>query len=339
MGQLVQFEFEDHYIIYIVLVLGMLSCCRCFVDSLGSFVQNVDRCVDASCCDVRDACGVQDASVCALVLRRALLLFCFAQPLLLPAVRFAAQREHMQAHSAVWLLRVLQSAPLSPTAAPLGALAASASNATQVHVHLGVIEIDYLMLAVVFALSASVNVWFFTNWSHSLDGAALWDCEVSDSEAWFSFELSYYVQVLFMNWTLLALACREQTLLHVYYAGLALALVIWFFLAASRFKHDSMLEHYGATVAFAVLLSTLLPLWETMTTACPLSQAACAVHAVCVGALVLGHYTAFGQASAGYVTLLRFGVTVLCSVFNMVAVALDDGLCARGSVAEAKTFS
>ena len=332
MGQTVHFEFEDHYIIYIVLVLGMLSCCRCFVDSFGSCVQGVDRCVDGSCCDVREACGLPDASVCSLVLRRSVLLFCFAQPLLLPLVRFVAQHEHMAAHDEVWLLQVQR----ADTAYP-GASAQAAANATgplqdKPAMRLGVIEIDYLVIAVAFALTNSVNVWFFTNWSSTLDGAAVWDCELSDSAPWFSFELSYYVQVLFMNWMLLALVCREQTLLHVYYVGLALALVVCFFLASSRFAHDTPLEHYGATAAFSVLLLALLPLWETMTTACPVSLAACAVHAVCVGALVLGHHTASGQASAAYVCLLRFGVTVLCGVFNMVVLALDDGLCARGSV-------
>jgi len=312
-------DFQDHYIIYIVVILGLLSCCRCFVETCGTFVQGVDRCVDSSCCDMREACGVADASVCALVLRRTVLLFCFGQPLLLWAVRVIAQSEHMQLHPQVWLLRLDKSQPWA---------AGGVGNSTANTVRLGVVEIDYLLPAVVFGLTNSINVMFFASWSKTLHGGLPWDCDVSESAAWFNFELSYYIQVLFMNWMLLTLVCREQTLLYVYYVGLALALIVCYFLAASRFTHDTKLEHYGATVAFAVLLLTLLPLWENMTTTCSVSMAACAVHALCVFALVLGHYTAFGQASAAYICLVRFGVTVVCGVFNMVVVALDDGLCA-----------
>jgi len=317
-------DFQDHYIIYIVLILAMLSCCRCFVEMCGTCMQGVDRCVDGACCDMREACGVADASVCALMLRRTVLLFCFGQPLLLWAVRVIAQSEHMQFHPQVWLLQLDTSAPR---------VAGAVGNSTLSTVRLGIVEIDYLLLAVVFGLTNSFNVLFFASWSKSLDGGTPWDCDVSESTAWFNFEVSYYVQVLCMNWMLLALVCREQTLLHVYYVGLALALIIWFFLAASRFPNDTKLEHYGATVAFGVLLLTLLPLWENMTTTCSVSIAACAVHVVCVLALVMGHYTAFGQASAAYICLVRFGVTVLCGIFNMVVVALDDGLCAQSVVA------
>jgi len=317
-------DFQVHYIIYIVLILAMLSCCRCFVEMCGTCMQGVDRCVDGACCDMREACGVADASVCALMLRRTVLLFCFGQPLLLWAVRVIAQSEHMQFHPQVWLLQLDTSAPR---------VAGAVGNSTLSTVRLGIVEIDYLLLAVVFGLTNSFNVLFFASWSKSLDGGTPWDCDVSESTAWFNFEVSYYVQVLCMNWMLLALVCREQTLLHVYYVGLALALIIWFFLAASRFPNDTKLEHYGATVAFGVLLLTLLPLWENMTTTCSVSIAACAVHVVCVLALVMGHYTAFGQASAAYICLVRFGVTVLCGIFNMVVVALDDGLCAQSVVA------
>ena len=56
-------EFQDHYIIYVGLSLGMLCCCRGLVESLASCVWGVDDCVDASCCDVRQACGLQDACI------------------------------------------------------------------------------------------------------------------------------------------------------------------------------------------------------------------------------------------------------------------------------------
>jgi len=62
-------------------------------------------------------------------------------------------------------------------------------------------------------------------------------------------------------------------------------------------------------VVFSMLLLTLLPLWDSLATSCSVSLAASALHAVCVWALVLGHYSAFGNASAAYVCLLRFGVT------------------------------
>jgi len=316
-------EFHDHYIIYVGLGLGMLCCCRGLVESLSSCVRGVDECVEASCCNVREACGLQDASVCALLLRRVVLLFCLGQPLLLSTVRLLAKREHLKWHVSAWLLQ----AERAPDAALYNATLAAPGT------RLGVVEMDYLLLALPFAFASAANALAFTRWSHAQDGATVWDCSVSDSDTWFSFELSYYVQVLCMNWMLLALACREHTVLEVYFAGLALALVTWYFLAASRFPHDTKMEHWVGSVAFGVLLLALLPLWDSLASSCSVSLAAGALHAVCVWALVLGHYSAFGTASAGYVCLLRFGVTVLCGAFNMVVLALDDDLCAPVRVA------
>jgi len=316
-------EFQDHYIIYVGLGLGMLCCFRGLIESLASCVRGVDDCVDASCCDVRSACGLQDASVCALLLRRAVLLFCLGQPLLLSAVRLLAKRDHLKWHVSAWLLQAERAAP------------AALGNATLAAplVRLGVVEMDYLLLALPFAFASAANALAFTRWSHTQDGATAWDCNVSESDTWFGFELTYYVQVLCMNWMLLGLACREHTVLEVYFVGLALALVTWYFLAASRFPHDTKLDHWVGSVAFSVLLLTLLPLWDSLATTCSVSLAACALHTVCVWALVLAHYSAFGNASAAYICLLRFGVTVLCGVFNMVVLALDDDLCAPVLVA------
>jgi len=331
-------DFDDRYIVYVVVIMCVLCCCQGLLQSFGSVVQAADQCVEAtcsSCCDVPGCCGQQDSSMCAVLLRRAVLLFCFGQPPLLYAVRFLSQPEHLKLHNEVWLLQ-LERGPALPAGAagnmtlPLQEVLPSMPSMPSMH--LAVLEIDYLLLAVAFGLSNSCNVLFFTTWSNTLNGSIPWDGALSESKAWFNFELSYYVQVLFMNWMLLALACRGQTVLHVYYVGLTLALVTWFFLAASRFAPDSSLEHYCATVAFTVLLLTMLPLWESMTSPCPVSLAAGAMLVASISALVLGHYTAFGQASAAYICLVRFGVTVFCGVFNMVVLALDDGLCARGSV-------
>jgi len=317
-------DFDDRYIVYVAVIMCVLCCCQSIMHSFGSIVQGVDRCVEAtSCCDIPECCGHQEAGMCALLLRRVVLLFCFAQPPLLYAVRFFSQPEHLKLHNEVWLLQLERGG---------GATANTTLSLPLPSVHLGVLEIDYLLLAVAFGLSNSCNVLFFTTWSNTLDGATPWDCAMSESKAWFNYELSYYVQVVFMNWMLLALACRGQTVLQVYYVGITLALITWFFLAASRFTHDTSLEHYCATVAFTVLLLTMLPLWESMTSTCPVSLAAGAMLVTSITALVLGHYTAFGQASAAYICLVRSAVTVLCGVFNMVVLALDDGLCARGSV-------
>ena len=325
-------EFHDHYIIYVGLALGLLCCCRGLVESLGSCVRGVDECVDASCCDVRQACGLQDASVSALLLRRATLLFCLGQPLLLSAVRLLAKRDHLKWHVSAWLLQA-ERAGGAPDALGSALNAQQNTTAAAPLVRLGVVEMDYLLLALQFAFASAANALAFTRWSLAQDGATAWDGSVADSDAWFGFELSYYVQVLCMNWMLLGLACREHTVLEVFFAGLALALVTWYFLAASRFPLDTKLDHWVGSVAFAVLLLALLPLWDSLATACPVSLAAAALHAACVWALVLGHHSAFGGASAAYICLLRFGVTVLCGIFNMVVLALDDDLCAPVRVA------
>jgi len=83
------FDVDDHYIIYVAVIMCVLCCCQGIMHSFGSLVQGVDWCAKAtcsSCCDLPECCGQQDTSMCALLLRRVVLLFCFAQPPLLYAV-------------------------------------------------------------------------------------------------------------------------------------------------------------------------------------------------------------------------------------------------------------
>ena len=158
-------EFHDHYIIYVGLALGLLCCCRGLVESLGSCVRGVDECVDANCCDVREACGLQDASVCALLLRRAVLLFCLGQPLLLSAVRLLAKRDHLKWHVSAWLLQAERAGGDSGSA--LGSALNAPQNTTLAAplVRLGVVEMDYLLLALPFAFASAANALAFTRWS------------------------------------------------------------------------------------------------------------------------------------------------------------------------------
>lgn len=308
-----QVEFEDHYVVYIVLILWMLCCCRGLLETCGSLVQTVDSCIDASCCDVRELIGLQDGSVCAVLLRRVVIVFCFLQPLLLCAVRLMAKQEHMDWHSTLRLCMLADA--VNTTAVPVVA-------------SVQVVEVDYLLLAMPLAVMTSLNCVLFTQWSRTLDGATAWDPSVSESEEWFCYEVSYYAQVACMNWLLVAQASRDQTVLEVFYAGLAISLVVWFFLAASRFPDESGLEHWGNTIAFTVLLMALIPVWDVMTrVSCSLSVAASAVHGFCVLSLVLSHYMASGQHTVAYICLVRFGVTLCCGVFNMVVLSLGDNVC------------
>jgi len=315
-----QIDFEDHYIVYVVLILWMLCCCRGLLQTCGNCVQAMDVCLEASCCDLRVVLGVQDVSVCAALLRRVVIVFCFVQPLVLCAVRLAAKQEHLDWHKTLRLSYVdVRGASGNITDAGPG-LSAGTS--------LRLVEVDYLLLAMPLAVATSLHCVLFTQWSHTLDSATAWDHSVSDSEEWLCYEMSYYVLVACMNWLLLALACREQTVLEVYYAGLALSMVMWCFMGASRFPNESAQDHWGATAAFSVLLLALVPVWDSMTrSSCVLSIAAVALHACCVCVLVLSHYLALGQSSVASICLTRFGVILSCSVFNMVVLALGDDVC------------
>ena len=307
-----QVEFEDHYVVYVVLLLWLLCCCRGLLETCGSVMHAVDACIDSSCCDVRELLGLHDGSVCAVLLRRAVMVFCFLQPLLLCAVRLAAKQEHLDWHATLRLCS-------------LGALNATAEPASA---HVELVEIDFLLLAMPLAVTTSLTCVLFAQWSRTLSGDTAWDAGVSESEEWFCYELSFYTQVAFMNWLLLAVACRDQTVLEVFYAGLALSLVVWFFLAASRFAHESALDHWGSTTAFAVLLLALLPVWDALVrTSCALALAASAVHGLCVLVLVLSHHVASGHSSVAYVCLVRFSVTLCGGAFSMVVLSLGDGVC------------
>jgi len=323
-----QVEFQDHYIIVIVLVLWVLCCCRGFLEACTVGMHVLDKCVDLSCCDLRDVLGCHDASVCGVLVKRLVILFCFLQPLLLCVVRLVGKEENLEWYTSV---RLFVFAP--------GAVVVHNSPRRErvpVTVDLELVEIDYLLLAMPLAITTSLNCICFAHWSLTLEGSSDWDEGLGGSEDWFLYEVTYYLQILCMNWLLLALACREQTVTHVYFSGMALSLVMWFFMAASRFPHQTTADHWGSSMAFTVLLMTLLPLWETMRSlTCSMSVAACVVHGLAVFVLVMGHYMALGRASVAQICLLRFCTTIAYSVFNMVVLSLGDSVCAAGSGVDA----
>jgi len=316
-----QVEFQDHYIIVVVLVLWVLCCCRGVLDILCNGCQALDKCLDLSCCDLRPLLGCHDAAVWGVFAKRLVLLFCFLQPLLLCLVRLADKEELMDWHTNVRLYGHVNVLYNQSTADSV------ASAELQVY------EIDYLVLAMPLAVVTSLNCLCFTHWSATLNGDTDWDGAVGESDEWWLYEATYYLQTLCMSWLLLALACSESTVSLVYYSGLAVSLLLWFFMAASRFPHESAAEHWGASIASILLLAALLPLWEAMDRhSCRLPVAAGLVHGTAVFLLVAGHYTAMGTKTASYICALRFGVTILYSVFNMVVLALGDSQCAHAPV-------
>jgi len=311
-----QVEFQDHYIIVVVLVLWVLCCCRGVLEIFCNGMQQLDKCMDLSCCDLRNLLGCHDAAVCGVFAKRLVLLFCFLQPLLLCLVRLADKEEHMDWHTTVRLYGLAEVQYNQSTADGVATA------------EMEVYEIDYLVLAMPLAVVTSLNCLCFTHWSAMLNGDTDWDDAVGGSDEWWLYEATYYLQTLCMSWLLLALACSEHTVSLVYYAGLAVSLLLWFFMAASRFPHESAAEHWGASIACILLLAALLPLWEGVDRhSCRLPLAAGLVHGAAVFLLVMGHYTAMGTRTASYICALRFGVTILYSVFNMVVLALGDSQC------------
>ena len=314
-----QVEFQDHYIIVIVLVLWVLCCCWGFLEACTVGMHVLDKCVDLSCCDLRDVLGCHDASVCGVLVKRLVILFCFLQPLLLCVVRLVGKEEHMHWQTSVRLYTLVPGQDFNTSA--VGVVTGD----------LEVVKIDYLLLAMPLAIMTSLNCICFAHWSLTLEGSVDWDEGLGASEDWFVYEVTYYLQILCMNWLLLALACRDQTVTHVYFAGMALSLVMWFFMAASRFPHQTTADHWGSSIAFTVLMVTLIPLWESMgSLTCSVSVAACVVHGCAVFLLVMGHYMALGRASVAQICLLRFCTTIAYSVFNMVVLSLGDSMCATG---------
>ena len=318
-------EFQDHYIIVVVLVLWVLCCCRGVLDILCNGMQELDKCMDLSCCDLRGLRGCQDTAVCRVFLKRVVLLFCFLQPLLLCLVRLADKEEHMDWHTTVRLYALVPGQHYNRSSTDPDPHVASAE--------LEVYEIDYLVLAMPLAVLTSLNCLCFTHWSALLNGDTDWDDAVGGTEEWFLYEATYYLQTLCMSWLLLALACNENTVSLVYYSGLAISLLLWFFMAASRFRHEATADNWGASIAFLLLFAALIPLWEGVGRhECRLPVAAGLVHGAAVFVLVMGHFTAFGTKTASYICALRFGVTILYSVFNMVVLALGDPQCAPAPI-------
>ena len=320
-----QVEFQDHYIIVVVLVLWVLCCCRGFLEILCNGMQELDKCMDLSCCDLRGLRDCQDPAVCSVFLKRVVLLFCFLQPLLLCLVRVADKEKHMDWHTTVRLYALVPGQHYNWSTA-----------GTEPHVataELDVYEIDFLVMAMPLAVMTSLNCLCFSHWSAMLNGDTDWDDAVGGSEEWFLYETTYYLQTLCMSWLLLALACNENTVSLVYYSGLAISLLLWFFMAASRFPQETTADHWGGSIAFLLLFAALIPLWEGVgRQQCSLYAAAGLVHGAAVFLLVIGHYTAFGRKTASYICALRFGVTIIYSVFNMVVLALGDSQCAHARI-------
>ncbi len=342
-----QVEFHDNYLLAIVVFLlficNVRTCCECLRDW-------VQVCHECSCL-TPDCLGFQ-LHFCVkdcwhVVLRRALITFCFLQPVTLCVISIMNRfRDKENTASTVILCTTAMNHSLfvyKDSRSLVGNQNLNENNSTvslspttgQVslydHSHDYILrtscaQIDYLMLCIPHALLVSVTT---LTWLQLISKGVLyeslqWDESIySEQEgAVFLYDVVYYAEVLSMNVFFIFLAVDNMHQWSAYYIVLSLTMIMVFFMNMVRYKIETALDGtstmIGSTVIACIVIPYILDLLQTQTR---LTGAVLIVHIFCVLLLTCGHYMASGQATAAYVLSLRIFVTVCACVFNIVLVS------------------
>jgi len=294
-------EFNATFGVIIVALLLLICFCRQVLQALAAGADLCDKC-SAAACD----CHCVAALVSGQAARRAVALYCFLLPVTYNAVYFY----HASFSTFDWASSVV-----------LVDFQFTAANATRpAKLRLAAqTEVDVIICAMPFALMVALNTWTWlaltTDARSHLAPDTVWDDALPEPVAYY--ELGYYAELLFLNFSLIAVASSGRTLPELAYAALALTLVLCSFVANARFRADDAVQRAAAAVRTLLLVAAALPLAALLQPACVLAEAVAAMHAFCVCAVAGLHFAANGEASASAILAVRVGTSVLASLAHL----------------------
>ena len=323
-----QLEFQDNYLLGVLLVLWVLCSCRSLLESCATCVRLVHR--------GADLCGV---APCPLGcsggegLRQAVVLFCFLQPAVFCGMYLLHRSGPGDRQSSTILHNaVLNSSSLAYAHGNASVWEHDRDNrdAVVLLIAANTVQIDYLLVVLPFSVLVSGTSLL---WVHCINVRALsadtkWDSDMPD--AVFVYEMVYYCEVWLMNVSCIAVMCSERSLLEVHYAAMTLTLMLVYALAQARVCTEySAAGHVISVTVVLAFLAVLLPMWTLMLqTACPVAVGVALVHAGVVLTLAVFHSLACGEAAAGMVLLVRVACTMLvCATHTVVYAVGRNRLC------------
>jgi len=320
-------ESVDRFYIIIFCAVFLLTCCsRQIYDVTKACLGETGICVNANCCLACDCLGYHEKLTASDVMGSMILLLCYMQPFTLVLVRIGVEYLNPDRYlSTVTLFDV------SPALNVTG-VALHRSQVVSVPCAVSLMRVDYFWPALLFAFGVRVSNVTFNNWKRESmhDGEQEWDCSLAESEAWCVYELAYCNEILVMNVCFVLAACSQCAAVQAFYATVALTLIMCYFVCSARHTRDTAAEQFIATFAALLLITVLAVMWLYMVeTACSVSVAAAAVHAVCVFWTVAGHAVSTEHRSAQAVCLTRICVSVTTCVFTVAMLAVGrDQFCA-----------
>lgn len=183
-------------------------------------------------------------------------------------------------------------------------------------------EVDYIVCVMPFAVSMTCTyvMLFRCIGVGDLSIDSYWDEELFVSAPIIMYELSYHIELLFMNISLILASNSEQSLITLFYSAMSLTLLQTYFVCSAHMTDNTQDRQTGVfimTLFMIVLIPVMLMIQQ-----CVLSLAAGVFLIFCVSAVVLGHYSFFGKAQAKHVIVLRILVTLVASFFHLVVLAV-----------------
>lgn len=310
-----ELDFNNSYVLAVLVLLWALCFCRNFLDSFVSFIGMLDKCIEHDVC-----CIGPCLSACKLVgigalLRQSVIVFCFIQPAIFCGIYLYNKSPGTERYSST----ILHNIHLNSTRLHYKSGNISALYDPEPVDNYNLMEIDYLIIVIPFSLMVSGTSLL---WVHSINSGYItadmpWDIEMHESV--FVYEVAYYIEVCAMNFSFLAVICTERSLLEVHYAGLSLTMImIYTFSKAKCSSEYNAVEHIATIMLMICLFAILAPLWiDMMPSACMLSTAVATVHACIVLTLTSFHCVARGESTCGQLLLVRLICTLLACATHL----------------------
>ena len=321
-----ELEFENHYVVGVVVFMAVLLCCKNVLEFLQLCVQLSEKCVLDSCCiwpcfhynhrELLITTALVGITVCSI-----------GQPIILLVC--SALGRHLLDHDPMWTARILQ-VTYNKTAIREHYGRVNVSRVYDIHDTVEVSELDAILTVMPFALfgAASAWVWFNLKLVGFFDSDPLWDMHLFEDPRMRCYEVLYCLETFCLVAALAVLsadpALPAQCLL---FSGLVTANLLLFF-AYSRFEMTHVSDQWAATFALATICMLTSVYVSANWTLCVSNIAASLCLALAVPVIGITHLQAAGNWHAGSVIMLRSlfscGHTFL---FSILVVIGPDGMC------------
>lgn len=319
-------HWKDEHIVVVSILLLVLYCSRGICSGLVGMVDCLDKCIEKDCCCYSNM-SVQ------LICKAFLDVYVGLNPLVVIMVYMLASQATPPRSSSV----LFQTLVLNDSA-PYYSVVGQGPGLFHVPMTLdlresSVDEVDYIVCVIPFAISMTCSyvLLFRCIGVGDLSADTYWDDELftSDTPVIF-YELSYHVELLFMNISLILASNSEQSFTTLCYKALSLTLLQTYFVCSA---HMSACE-YDRQTGLLVMILFVLALMPVMFVIqhCVLSLVAGALFLFCVCAVALGHYLCLGKAQAKHVVVLRLLVSMVASAFHLVVLAVGRNRVCVGRV-------